>query len=66
MKQKWIKNPPATGNDDGLNQDYNRELSKWFSSRLTAKDGVRRAFPSQFNNSRNQNENIHRLAVPTD
>ena len=48
MKQKWLK-PDATGWNDGLCQDYDKELSNWFSTRLTAREDVRRAFPSQFN-----------------
>ena len=50
MKQKWLKPPDPTGWNEGLSQDYSKELSDWFSSRLTAREDVRRAFPSQFNN----------------
>lgn len=35
-----------TGYDNGLSQDYNRKLAKWFSTRLSARNDVRRAFPN--------------------
>lgn len=33
----------ATGWDNGLNQDYSRDLGKWFASRLSAREDVRKS-----------------------
>jgi hypothetical protein len=67
MKQKWLKPPDPTGWNDGLCQDYDKGLSNWFSTRLTAKEDVRRAFPKQFTNLQEPtNENIHRMGIPSD
>lgn len=35
---------PRTGWTDGLCQDYDRGLAKWFASRLSAREDVRKAF----------------------
>jgi len=39
--------PPATGWQDGLCQDYDRKLHKWFASRLDARIVVRRFYGEQ-------------------
>lgn len=40
----------ATGWDNGLNQDYCRELGQWFASRLSAREDVRKAMMSNVKN----------------
>jgi hypothetical protein len=42
-KQTNIPSPPLTGWNDGLCQDYSKGLANWFSTRLSAKDDLRRA-----------------------
>lgn len=46
MSPQKQEDVPRTGWTDGLSQDYNRKLAQWFSSRLTARQDVRKAFPN--------------------
>ena len=38
--------PAVTGWDDGLCQDYSRELGRWFADRLGARYELRKLFAS--------------------
>jgi hypothetical protein len=46
-KQTNIPEPPVSGWDTGLCQDYSKGLSNWFSTRLSARDDLRKAFTKQ-------------------
>ena len=56
-KQTNIPSPPVTGWNDGLCQDYSKGLAQWFSTRLSAKDDLRKAFT----NSKDTNVKISKL-----
>ena len=42
-KSNWER-PPKTGWPPGLLQDDSRELSRWFASRIDARETIRRVF----------------------
>lgn len=45
------QNPPTTGADDGLSQDYSKGLGKWLASKPDAKQKVREVFKQQLSMS---------------
>jgi len=46
-KNKAKSEPIVTGWDNGLNQDYNKKLARWFSEKPNARQEIRDLFGIQ-------------------